>query len=197
MQPSSQSTHAIFTWYWIDLWPGWDCQSGSQPHAQGKQKKQVLVIIFFFVWTEEPLTGHRGGKQKALYCWGSSMFSPLKVKNIKSTYNKWSHPALTLLLSGLVWTKSCCVSTCGQQGSWTDLQKTGWLCCSAQLGSGVWHGTESRSQQEALHVLWFSLTLLTHPWITLEEAAGPFSYWPYSWLQECTWKYRTKMCSLN
>lgn len=105
MQPSSLSTHGIFTWYGIDLWPGWDRQSGSQLHALGKQEKQVLVINFPFAWTKKPLTGHRGGKQKALYCWGSSKFSPLKVRNIKSTYNKWSHPALTSLWFGLnkVW----------------------------------------------------------------------------------------------
>lgn len=195
MQPSSQSTHGIFTLYGIDLWQGWDRQSGSQPHALGKQEKQVLVINFPFVWTEEPLTGHRGGKQKALYCWGSSNFSPLKVRNIKSTYNKRSHPTLTSLWFGLnkVWLCEHLWSA----GQLDRLTKDGRLCCLAQLGSGVWHRTESRSQQEALHVLWFSLTLLTHQGITLEEAAGLFSYWPYSWSQECTCKYRHKMCSLD
>lgn len=105
MQPSSQNTHGIFTLYRIDRWQGWDCQLESQPHARGKQEKQVLVINFPCVWTEEPLTGHRYGKQKALYPWGSSKFSPLKVRNIKSTYNKWGHPALISLWFGLnkVW----------------------------------------------------------------------------------------------
>lgn len=145
---------------------------------------QVLAINAPFVWTEEPLTGHRGGSGK--HCCIPSNFSPLKGNH----EHLWQGATLPFL--SLSEPEPGCMSSCGQQASCVGLQNpgVGRLSCLAQWGSGMWHTAKSTDlQKDDVHVLRFILTPETPQRITLEEGAGLFTRCHIHYLKnlrECT-----------